>query len=91
MLLTAGADPAAVSAAGDTALHFAARCQNPDVVAVLLAAGVPPAAVNNSGATPLEVALEAGASAEVVDVLLEAADGAGEGAASAGQVPGGAC
>ncbi len=52
-LLANGADPAALDAAGNTALHHAALCGEPIVAALLVDAGVPIDAVNREGLTAL--------------------------------------
>lgn len=55
-LLSRGADPLAVSRAGETALHFAAKAHNNIMTAALIDAGVPLDAQNNTGRTALHVA-----------------------------------
>lgn len=71
-LLSAGANPAALTRLGDyTALHVAARASAEGVARALLEAGADPEArTSTGGATPLHFAAGAGDEA-VVDVLIE--------------------
>lgn len=72
VLLSAGANPAAVTRLGDyTALHIASRSGAGAVVEALLDAGADPvAATSMGGVTPLHYAAGAG-SAEVVELLIQ--------------------
>ena len=51
---------------GNTALHFAAEGERPDVVRFLLSHGADPAALNRKGRTPRDVAPALGESAEIL-------------------------
>jgi ankyrin repeat protein len=55
-LLANGADPRCADADGNTPLHHAARCAEPEVAALLIDGGGEPDAVNAEGLTPLGVA-----------------------------------
>ena len=55
-LLTNGADPRIADAAGNTALHHAARCTDPALAATLLDTGAERDAVNCEGHSPLAIA-----------------------------------
>ncbi len=59
-LLANGADPRAVDAAGNTALHHAARSTDPGVAALLRDAAAEIDALNHDGQTPLAIACAAG-------------------------------
>ncbi|MBC8142793.1 MAG: ankyrin repeat domain-containing protein [Armatimonadetes bacterium] len=79
LLLAAGSDPEARDKAGETPLHYAARCEVyagaaidtgiPRIVARLIAAGANPCAVDDYGVTPLHWAAE-NANVELVRLLL---------------------
>ncbi|GIX32281.1 MAG: hypothetical protein KatS3mg125_0237 [Lysobacterales bacterium] len=58
-LLANGARLDAVDRERNQAVHHAARCENPAVIAALLDAGAPLDALNGEGMSPLGVALEA--------------------------------
>jgi ankyrin repeat protein len=60
MLLDRGAAARIADDEGNTALHFAARQQNPEPVRRLRAAGADPSARNKAGQTALDVAWELG-------------------------------
>jgi ankyrin repeat protein len=70
-LLAQKADPAAAGPDGTTALHWAARNNDVELVDRLLRAGARPDAVNRYGITPIALACESG-SAPIVERLLEA-------------------
>ncbi len=55
-LLTNGADPRIADAAGNTALHHAARCTDPALAATLLDTGAERDAINSEGHSPLAIA-----------------------------------
>ncbi|MEO6064444.1 MAG: ankyrin repeat domain-containing protein, partial [Lysobacterales bacterium] len=55
-LLTNGADPRIADAAGNTALHHAARCTDPALAAILLDTGAERDAINSEGHSPLAIA-----------------------------------
>ncbi len=69
-LLANGADARVADAAGNTPLHYAARCAEPIVAALLLDAAADVNAVNADGLTALDVAC-ANASWSVAGFLLE--------------------
>lgn len=60
MLLSNGADPAAIDADGRSALHYAARSADPEVAAQLLDAGANPDALDREGLSPLGLACAQG-------------------------------
>ena len=73
VLIKAGADVAALAAAGLTSLHFAALNNgNPAVIEALLAAGADVAVRNDSGATPLHRAAQRNENPAVIELLLNA-------------------
>ncbi len=55
-LLTNGADPRIADGSGNTALHHAARCTDPALVATLLDTGAERDAINSEGHSPLAIA-----------------------------------
>lgn len=69
-LLANGADARAADAAGNTALHHAARCAEPIIAALLLDAAADVDAVNAAGLTALGIACH-GANWRVAAFLLE--------------------
>ncbi len=69
-LLANGADPRAVDADGNTALHHAALCGEPVIAALLLDAAAPLDAINREGQTALGVAC-ANANWRLAGFLLE--------------------
>src|SRR5690606_18035821 len=75
--LDAGADPAARSRDGTTALHWAVYYDDVELVERLIAAGADVDAVNDYGSTPLAEAALVG-NTDVVRRLLEAGAGAGK-------------
>ncbi len=60
MLLSNGADPAAIDAEGRSALHYAARSADPEVAAQLLDAGANPDALDREGLSALGLACAQG-------------------------------
>ncbi len=80
-LLAGGADVNQPAADGTTALHWAARLDDPVLADLLLEAGADATATNAFGVTPLALAAVNGA-AEMLDALLRA--GADPNAAAAG-------
>lgn len=70
-LLEQGADPNAASPDGTTALHWAARNNDPNLAERLIRAGAKVDAANRYGTTALALACESG-SAAVIERLLEA-------------------
>ncbi|MGA9342138.1 MAG: ankyrin repeat domain-containing protein [Rhodanobacteraceae bacterium] len=68
-LLANGADPRFADANGNTPLHHAARCAEPEVAALLLDGAAPIDATNREGLTPLGVACS-GRSWPVAALLL---------------------
>eukprot|EP00931_Biecheleriopsis_adriatica_P100992 TRINITY_DN76220_c0_g1_i1.p1 TRINITY_DN76220_c0_g1~~TRINITY_DN76220_c0_g1_i1.p1 ORF type:complete len:689 (-),score=122.80 TRINITY_DN76220_c0_g1_i1:34-2100(-) len=75
-LLRCRANPSAVDAFGQTALHLACRHGSVEVVAALCASGAPPAAQDNDGQYPLQLicgrCAEFPEHRELVDVAMDA-------------------
>ncbi len=71
LLISLGADIEAVTARGETPLHWAVFENDPELVALLLAAGADPLATNARGHAALGRALTHG-SPEMIDSFLEA-------------------
>lgn len=63
LLLTAGADPNAQNAGGESPLHVAARHNSPHTALILLARGANPDLKDNIGRTPAQLAMQYGARA----------------------------
>jgi hypothetical protein len=70
-LIARGADPNEAAADGTTALHWAVRAEDHQLVQALLAAGSRPNPPNRYGVTPLSLAAQTGNPA-IIEALLEA-------------------
>ena len=72
VLLDAGADPNAVAALGNTALHFAVTAPHRDeLVVLLLEKKANPAARDDYGETPLHIAVRVGAETDILRALIK--------------------
>ena len=70
-LLDHGADPAAVSSKGETALHYAAANPDPQVAALLIGLGLKATSLDQSRRTPLHAAAHSNSNPEIARLLLE--------------------